>query len=74
MRIKRRGAIAYLLGYSRPDPDRNEEARIAVISKGQAGAAGTIGSERAAKSPPDGYTMRWPVTGPMTIAPFVYRN
>lgn len=45
-----------------------------VIFDNRAGAAGTIGSEMVAKSPPDGYTLLLAVTGSMTIAPFVYRK
>ena len=43
-----------------------------VIFDNRSGAAGTIGTEIVAKSPPDGYTLLLAVTGPMTIAPFVY--
>ncbi len=43
-----------------------------VIFDNRSGAAGTIGSEMVAKSPPDGYTLLLALTGPMTIAPFVY--
>jgi tripartite-type tricarboxylate transporter receptor subunit TctC len=43
-----------------------------VIFDNRSGAAGTIGSEMVAKSPPDGYTLLLGVTGPLTIAPFVY--
>lgn len=43
-----------------------------VIFDNRSGAAGMIGSEMVAKSPPDGYTLLLAVTGPMTIAPFVY--
>ena len=45
-----------------------------VIFDNRSGAAGTIGSEMVARSPPDGYTLLLAVTGPMTIAPFVYRK
>ena len=45
-----------------------------VIWDNRSGAAGTIGSEFVAKSPPDGYTLLWAVTGSMTIAPFVYKK
>ena len=45
-----------------------------VIFDNRSGAAGTIGSEMVAKSPPDGYTLLLGVTGPLTIAPFVYRK
>ena len=43
-----------------------------VIFDNRSGAAGTIGTEIVAKSAPDGYTLLLAVTGPMTIAPFVY--
>ncbi len=45
-----------------------------VIWDNRSGAAGTIGSEFVAKSAPDGHTLLWAVTGPMTIAPFVYKK
>jgi tripartite-type tricarboxylate transporter receptor subunit TctC len=45
-----------------------------VIFDNRSGAAGTIGSQMVAKSPPDGYTLLLAVTGPMTIAPFVYKK
>lgn len=43
-----------------------------VIFDNRAGAAGTLGTELVAKSPPDGYTLLLGVTGALTIAPFVY--
>lgn len=43
-----------------------------VIFDNRPGAAGTIGSEFVAKSPPDGHTLLVAVTGALTIAPFVY--
>jgi tripartite-type tricarboxylate transporter receptor subunit TctC len=45
-----------------------------VIFDNRSGAAGTIGSEMVAKAPPDGYTLLLAATGPLTIAPFVYRK
>jgi tripartite-type tricarboxylate transporter receptor subunit TctC len=45
-----------------------------VVFDNRSGAAGTIGSEMVAKSPPDGYTLLLAATGPLTIAPFVYRK
>ncbi len=43
-----------------------------VIFDNRSGAAGTVGTEMVAKSPPDGYTLLLGVTGPLTIAPHVY--
>ncbi len=45
-----------------------------VIWDNRSGAAGTIGSEFVAKSPPDGHTLLWAVTGSIAIAPFVYKK
>lgn len=45
-----------------------------VIFDNRAGAGGTVGTELVAKSPPDGYTLLLATTGPMSIAPFVYRK
>ena len=45
-----------------------------VLFDNRSGAGGTLGSEIVAKSPPDGYTLLLAVTGPLTIAPFVYRK
>ncbi len=43
----------------------------AVVVENRAGAAGTIGTEAAAKAPPDGYTLLGGNPGPLTIAPSV---
>lgn len=43
-----------------------------IIFDNRPGAAGTIGSDMVAKSPPDGYTLLVGVTGALTIAPYVY--
>ena len=38
------------------------------------GAGGTVGAARAAKTPPDGYTLNYGANGAMTIAPSLYTN
>lgn len=43
-----------------------------VIFDNRPGAAGTIGTDLVAKSPPDGHTLLVGVTGALTIAPYVY--
>jgi tripartite-type tricarboxylate transporter receptor subunit TctC len=43
-----------------------------VIVDNRAGAGGAIGSDVAAKSPPDGYTMLVGTSSTMAIAPYVY--
>lgn len=43
-----------------------------VVVDNRGGAGGTIGSEAAAKSPGDGYTLLMGATGPLTIAPSIY--
>ena len=43
-----------------------------VVVDNRAGAGGNLGSEIAAKSPPDGYTILLGINGPMAISPSVY--
>ena len=43
-----------------------------VVVENRAGAAGTIGAEIAAKSPPDGYTLLLGSNGPLAINPSLY--
>jgi tripartite-type tricarboxylate transporter receptor subunit TctC len=43
-----------------------------VINDNRAGAAGSIGAEVVAKSPPDGYTLLLGSAGPLTINPSLY--
>jgi len=45
-----------------------------VVLETKTGATGTIGAAYVAKSPPDGYTLLYGVTGTNSIAPSVYRN
>jgi tripartite-type tricarboxylate transporter receptor subunit TctC len=45
-----------------------------VVVETKSGAAGTIGAAYVAKSPPDGYTLLYGVTGTNSIAPAVYRK
>ena len=45
-----------------------------VVVEAKSGAAGTIGAAYVAKSPPDGYTLLYGVTGTNSIAPAVYRK
>lgn len=45
-----------------------------VLVENRSGAAGNIGAELVAKSPPDGYTLQMGTAGNMTINPSVYPN
>lgn len=45
-----------------------------VIVETKSGATGTIGADYVAKSPPDGYTLLYGVTGTNSIAPSLYRK
>jgi tripartite-type tricarboxylate transporter receptor subunit TctC len=45
-----------------------------VVVETRAGAAGTIGADYVAKSPPDGYTLLYGVTGANSIAPSLYKK
>src|SRR5262249_20586545 len=47
---------------------------VAVTVDNVPGAGGTVGALRAAKSPPDGYTLQYGANGAMTIAPGLYTN
>jgi len=43
-----------------------------VVVDNRSGASGTLGSEVAAKSPPDGYTLLVAVASPLAVGPAVY--
>ena len=54
---------------------RRAEARgQQVVVDNRSGASGTMGSEIAAKSPPDGYTLLIAVAGPLAVGPSVYKK
>jgi len=44
------------------------------VVENRAGAGGNLGSEVAAKSPPDGYTLLLGINGPLAISPSVYEK
>src|SRR5262245_31975419 len=52
----------------------NEAWGVPVTVENLPGAGGTMGSARAAKSAPDGYTLQYGANGAMTIAPGLYTN
>src|SRR2546426_9818485 len=43
-----------------------------VLVENRVGAAGTIGTDYVAKSPPDGYTLLFGADAPLTLAPPLY--
>ncbi len=45
---------------------------VGAIVENTPGAGGTVGAARAAKAPPDGYTLQYGANGAMTIAPSLY--
>ena len=45
---------------------------VPVTVENTPGAGGTVGAARAAKAPPDGYTLKYGANGAMTIAPSLY--
>jgi len=45
---------------------------VGVTVENTPGAGGTVGAARAAKAPPDGYTLQYGANGAMTIAPSLY--
>lgn len=51
-----------------------EELGAAVVVENKPGAGGTLGGRLVANAKPDGYTLLLSGTGPISIAPAVYRN
>ena len=51
-----------------------EATGVAVVVENIAGAGGTIGADRVAKSLPDGYTLLMGHVGTLAVAPSVYPN
>jgi tripartite-type tricarboxylate transporter receptor subunit TctC len=47
---------------------------VGVAVENVPGAGGTVGAAKAAKSPPDGYTLKYGANGAMTIAPGLYNK
>jgi len=52
----------------------SESWAVPVTVENVPGAGGTVGVARAAKAPPDGYTLNYGANGAMTIAPSLYTN
>ncbi|HJS05696.1 MAG TPA: tripartite tricarboxylate transporter substrate binding protein [Variovorax sp.] len=48
-----------------------EQLKQPVVIENVAGAAGTIGTQRAARAPADGYTLLFAVASPLNVAPLV---
>ena len=52
----------------------NEAWGVTVTVENVPGAGGTVGAERVAHSPPDGYTLYWGANGALTINPTLLPN
>ena len=52
-------------------PKLSERLKQAVVIENAPGAAGTIGTQRAIRARPDGYTLLFAVASPITVAPQV---
>ena len=52
----------------------SEAWSVPVTVENIPGAGGSVGGERVAKSPPDGYTLYWGANGAMTINPSLLPN
>ena len=55
-------------------PQLSEALKQQIVIDNRGGAAGNIGAELAAKSPPDGYTIVFAYSGTHSINPSVYRK
>jgi tripartite-type tricarboxylate transporter receptor subunit TctC len=55
-------------------PHLSEALKQQIVIDNRGGAAGNIGAEMAAKSPPDGYTLVFAYSGTHAINPSIYRK
>jgi tripartite-type tricarboxylate transporter receptor subunit TctC len=55
-------------------PSLAEALGVQIVIDNRGGAAGNIGAEMAAKSPPDGYTILFAYSGTHSINPHIYRK
>ena len=55
-------------------PSMSEALGQTIVIDNRGGAAGNIGAEMAAKSPPDGYTIVFAYSGTHSINPHIYRK
>lgn len=55
-------------------PQLSEAVKQQIVIDNRGGAAGNIGAELAAKSPPDGYTIVFAYSGTHAINPSIYRR
>lgn len=55
-------------------PHLSEALKQQIVIDNRGGAAGNIGAEMAAKSPPDGYTIAFAYSGTHAINPSIYRK
>jgi tripartite-type tricarboxylate transporter receptor subunit TctC len=55
-------------------PQLSESLKQQIVIDNRGGAAGNIGAELAAKSPPDGYTIVFAYSGTHAINPSIYRK
>src|SRR5262249_1680599 len=55
-------------------PQLAEALKQQIVIDNRGGAAGNIGAEMAAKSPPDGYTIVFAYSGTHAINPSIYRK